>query len=342
MSLFLARSSPTLFIRMLIVGVISIIVASINYSSTLEFVIFQISTVSSSAMPEYLQGFHGYFIFGNDGISRELLEKVFSFPEKEGFVFGTSNSVLAELVDILAGVSGIFFLTPGMGGEPWNTVLIRVLLMLFIVGVFLEIVYSVRHQRGNRTLNYFLIFFVCELAIIGILFERGGFYGVLKGYFYLVSVCFPILCFTVSTKIGKRNLMVIFLSIQILFGVTRLHAAANSTGIHYRFPPYPSANLVSQKAGYSWDIEKYNDVLQGCRGLKITDTFDNGFYETFVQLLAKANKIPYFLEGPIRKNYGVSDEIRGYMEAIEYDCLVGQSKSGNPKTLIITKNYSTP
>jgi len=331
------RSSPPRFSHLAFVGIMCLAIIAINYSSTVGYSISQALSQIGKSSNQYLHGFHGYFIFGNDGISGDLLNKWFSFPIREQMIFGNSNSVISELVDIFAGISGLFFLTPGMNFEPWAKALIRLLLLGFLSGLLLVIGSALVRQISNYEVRLYTTFFLVESVMIVALVLSGAFYGSLKGYSYMIPVCFPMLCFAVQgTKLAK-NVLLLFLAFQIGFGFIRPYAATNVTGVHYKFPPYPSANFASNKAVHKWDIDRYRDELIGCSGLKITNTFDNGFYERFVQLLAKQHELPYFLEGPVQENYGVSNVIRGYMPEIEYDCVVSQIELGTQRGLNIER-----
>lgn len=341
--LLLWKKHGELRLKVIAVGCASLCIVLLQYDSIIVHTISQAVSATSTGISLNIHGYHGHFIFGNDGISRTLLEQFFVIPIKEGFEFGTSGSILSEAIDILSGISGVFFLTPNEGYQAWNAGFIRVTLLALIASCIGFLILSIKQRWFDLLVRNYVLFFSMGLFVIVILLFNGSYYGVLKGYFYLVPVCWPLFIFAFRYRHKVTNLIIPFLCVQLLFGATRLYAVNNTSGVHYKFPPYPSANLASEKHKHNWDISYYSKLMKVCSGIKIEANFDNGFYERFVQLLAKQNKIPYYLEGPVRENYGQIDLVkgfrakknRGYMDEIQHDCLVKQSVGQFRKELVI-------
>ena len=131
LTLIQIRTRYSVFQKLALAGLLAVCVAILDYKNTLLFLVNQLR--------HHLQlqpGWHQYyfsFLFGNDGISEALKTSI----QNRVFDLNFFQVLLGELLDVIPGIMGLFFLTPSTDIQSWNALLLRLLVNLFIIGLWI-------------------------------------------------------------------------------------------------------------------------------------------------------------------------------------------------------------
>ena len=324
LTLIQIRSRVSVFQKLAIAGLVAVVVAILDYQSTLLFLVNQIRFASGET-PGWYQ-YYFSFLFGNDGISEALKTSI----QNRVFDLNFFQVLLVELLDVIPGIMGLFFLTPSTDMQSWNAWLSRLLVNGFIIVLWIffakELLRWLREKYnvGKIMPSQWLGYIIIQLGVIGILVLTNKIWAATKGWLYLIP--FLMLLFLVPFFSGnKRNtagkiLLTIFIISQLTFAGIRPFAASAEGGIHYRFKPYPGSLPQAEKDRYSWSIETVTQVTQNCT-LVLIPQISNPFYEHFLMLVLRQNQIAFLKTAPVNSYYGESEEI-GKMQTKTPDCVL--------------------
>ena len=135
---------------------------------------------------------------------------------------------------------------------------------------------------------------------------------------------------------GKILLMIFIIS-QLTFAGIRPFAASVEGGIHYRFKPYPGSLPQAEKDNYSWSIETVTEVTQGCK-IVFVPQISNPFYEHFLMLVLRQNKVAFQKTTSVNLYYGESEDI-GKMATKRPDCVLQLNSEQGLIGVSISQNF---
>ena len=212
---------------------------------------------------------------------------------------------LATMVDGLAGLFGVYFLTPYSSFGEAAKFLVHALLGLWFIGL---IGYATRAfvAGRNQKLAMVVLTIICMAAVSAALCFAGRFWtaGKVVSYaapYLILLACLPLLSKKQSARFPDVLPALLLISIQILFGAYRPVAAATPTGIHYDAAFYPSIQDVDFKRKVNWRIDELNRDLSGCSSIKIDIANALKSYWAMVYLASKGKT--YYATGSVRKHF---------------------------------------
>ena len=330
-----------IFQKLAVAGLLAVCVAILDYKNTLLFLVNQLR--------HHLQlqpGWHQYyfsFLFGNDGIPEALKTSI----QNRVFDLNFFQVLLGELLDVIPGIMGLFFLTPSTDMQSWNALLLRLLVNLFIVGLWIffakELLRLIRKKCDSGLIipSQWLGYITIQLGFIGILVFTNNIWAATKGWLYLIP--FLMLLFLVPFFSGNKQniagkiLLTIFIISQLTFAGIRPFAASVEGGIHYRFKPYPGSLPQAEKDHYSWSIETVTKVTQDCK-LVLIPQISNPFYEHFLMLVLRQNQVAFQKTTSVNLYYGESEDI-GKMATKRPDCVLQLNSQQGLIGVSISQNF---
>jgi hypothetical protein len=346
--------------QLILCACIGVSIGLFYYNGTIGFVIGQLNLANSSSVNWW--AYFDRFYLGNDVIgawfdarSHAILQEPVLKSFKSSFlVFPNCLYLLTLPVNILAGLLGIYFLTPM---SEWH-ISIRLLVFVLLTALIFCVIYlNIKSAITSRQarVRFFSLFLVGMFTISLILLLKGQLWSAGKGISLLSPYLMVFLFLPLFGKIGKKLSMPIVASIfllcfQFLFGFARPLAARHSSGIHYSSPPYPSIQSKEMKLEYDCNVTKLTPLIEGCSLLKIN--VPDVWLQHLLMIYAYSNDKGFYHENAVYTSYGVGREI-GYQSVNKRaDCTITVKESTNDrkeakavkKQLIVIRNNqsSTP
>lgn len=253
---------------------------------------------------------------------------------------GDDHLFALDMLDWLAGVTGLYFLTPsaraGLASQISSRILIMALIGLLGLGAW--------KARRSLEKGFSVFFFLLVLFEIPLLLEKRSWEAG-----KLLSYLSPYLCIWLFAALSKRQLprmcragAAIVLTLELLFGLYRVDAVRkNPGGIHYYYP-YPAIQQGELKAGMQWSMGKLLETARDCRRVQLS--IDSNWQDYFTMITLLSNEISYFDTQPARWDFGTGATLGEYQGSREHDCEIRSAK--DPRTgateLRISRHTSTP
>jgi hypothetical protein len=133
-----------------------------------------------------------------------------------------------------------------------------------------------------------------------------------------IALCLPLMSRTGIPGFARVMAWAIVLG-HLAFGVIRPFAATAATGVHYKYPRYPSAQDARMKINYSWDINRLA-TLRSCDLVQLD--IDNPFLERFVQVFLSDTGVKWFSVRTIKSYYSEGRDLGMQSAPGAPDCLV--------------------
>ena len=305
-----------------VAGVVALVLVLGHYDGTIDFVLRQFSGVVGDP-PDWWRYFQAY-LSGNDGWSRNLE---------------------ANLIDFLAGLFGLYFLTPAVSLPSWNKTILRLLifgLLLLVFGLAWRFYRKdvLARDSARREMGWYLLVFV-GMSLLGIVpyLLQSNYWAAGKAYSFAVPFVFLILLAPLTIlewrppRLATHLALWIFCLLQICFGMARLSGASSDDGVVYPYP-YPAIQDTQDKTDLRWNLSEYREVIRSCRLVKIED-LDDPWPEDYAMMYLFAEQIPFFKVNPVHPAYGNAREpgAIGFMRQREdYDCLLALHRPGGAKS----------
>ena len=226
------------------------------------------------------------------------------------------------------GILGLYFLAPSsalagpalLGLEIVGSLAVLAMLCASFVGVR-----SVVQTRENSKPASALLFAgAVSLAVAIILAVTGRYWAASKAVAIVAPLLFILLCIPLakgaSAPAWSRITVWTFVLAHLGFGLVRTAAATAETGVHYKFPPYPSAQDATLKTNYSWDTRGRYAAAKACKLVQINVA--NPFLDRFAQIFLTDNAVPWFSARPINTYYGEGVTLGRQIRQNSPDCLM--------------------
>lgn len=328
-------------------------VGLLYYDGTIGFVINQLKIGSSS--PVNWWAYFDRFYLGNDAIgawfdaqlhtillkpkgsyeNANVMHLALTHFKSSFLVFPNGLHLLTLPVSMLAGLLGIYFLTPP---PEWHIsirllVYISLTVLIFCV-LYLSVKWAITLKQEK--IRFFSLFLVgmCTLCIILLL--KGQLWSSGKGITYLSPYLMIFLFLPLFGKAEKKYLMfrvalILLLCFQLLFGIARSVAAAHSNGIHYSSPPYPSSQFWNNKMKLEYDcnVDRLTPLIEGCSSIKIS--VPDVWLQHLLMIYAYSNDKSFYHEKVVYTSYGAGREI-GYQNIKnKADCTITVKENMNDR-----------
>src|SRR5262245_5598062 len=191
---------------------------------------------------------------------------------------GIRSQSVSVMVDMLAGMTGLYFLTPSASDPRSMRLIGRLVLLAFCAGVILSALWIFRTAARRFGTRRVAIAFLCligvQLACVAYVASQKLWWAAGKGLTYASPYWIVFLCAPLS--LVKQLNVARFLTIpstllvaaQVAFALARPVTGLHENGIHFA-PPYPSANSADSKTMFRWNVD---DAFRGaarCRDVTI-------------------------------------------------------------------------
>ncbi len=267
---------------MLLVGAVLLALALTApcWESTTAFLIRQFTTSMSQSVD--------WFLFFQRYLAPADLTAFFTIGYKTGHLpaDGLWQALLFMPIDFVTGLFGLYMLQPPVDlplavRVVWRLVVMGLLGVLLVPALWSALKVAWRGEDQTALLlRLALLALLMPLPFVAL----GKVWGAGKaiamiGPFLFLLVVVPLL--RSGQSIVRRLPALVFLAIQLGFGLARPLAAAHPDGIHFALP-YPSVERAELKTRLSWDLRRWDETLRACRRIAV-DT-ENPFLERYVQL----------------------------------------------------------
>ena len=284
--------------RALLVGGALLVAVAVTvpcWDSTTAFLIRQFTTSMSQAVD--------WFLYFQRYLAPADLTTFFTVGYKTGHYPPDVlwQAILFVPIDLVTGLVGLYMLQPPIDLPLVERVLWR-LAVLAALGALLipalSVVWKAAWRGDDRTagmlrLTLLALLVPLPFVLLGKLWSAGKAIAMIGPFLFLLVVA-PLL--RTAEMRAWRGPALVFLAIQLGFGLVRPLAATHPDGIHYPLP-YPSIQRADLKTGLSWDLKRWNATLRGCHRI-IVDT-ENPFLERYVQLYLTDMKIVWWSARPL-------------------------------------------
>lgn len=350
--------------KLILCSCIGFSVGLLYYNGTIGFVINQLKIASSSSV--HWWAYFDRFYLGNDVIgawfdaqlhnvllkpkgsyeNANIMSLALSHFKSSFLVFPNCLYLLTLPINMLAGLLGIYFLTPM---PEWH-ILMRLFVFVFLtVLIFCVISLSVKWALTSKQerVCFFSLFLVGMFTLSIILLLKGQLWSAGKGISFLspylmIFLFLPLLGKTEKKYLVFKSALILLLCFQLLFGFARPFAAAHSNGIHYSSPPYPSSQYWNNKMKMEYDcnVSNLSPLLEGCSSIKIN--VPDIWLQHLLMLYAYSHDKSFYHENIVYSSYGVGRAI-GYQNINnKADCTITVKEStGDGKETKIVKKQLT-
>lgn len=266
------------------------------YKGTLGFVVGQLNYSTTHNVNWW--NFFQSFLFARDGIT---------------------HSFFSNIVDILIGVFGLYFISPFNSG-PIIVKIHRLFLLIFIFTIVISfVIYLMEkyHKRSQeKNIVYTSIIFLTLLVVfstipISYLLLKGNFWAAGKALSYMSPYYITLFCLSIFSENSYfkkffKYAVYGFILFQLSFGLYRIYSAGQNNGIHYE-APYPAIQDVNLKNNFDWDVEKIYPQIKD-KNLILIDVEDRWLENYLIVYLYTINK-RFYSTNSINTYFGDGKEI---------------------------------
>jgi len=228
-------------------------------------------------------------------------------------------------VDFVVSAIGLYYVLPTRDVPlaariGWKAVLLA-LAAILLAGAARSVLGAWRRDINSRSSRLFIGAAVACIPPV-LVFVAGRYWSAGKALAMASPLLFMILVSPLLT--GRRGRWSVvawgLVAGHLAFGVYRPIAAANPDGVHYDFPPYPSAQDSRFKRELSWDLPAWKSVLAACRRTSID--LENPFLERYVQVYLTELGVDWSSVHPLDSYYGYGTRLGMQPQLEAPDCLV--------------------
>ena len=288
---------------------------------TVRFVATQLATTAGAPVSwwQYFQAFLG----GRDGWSGRPLE---------------------DGVDLVAGLLGLYHLTPPAGGAA-VALGIRVALGVAVLGLLTGAVGLLRHpsragraldERGGWGASALGLTVLISLVPMAVLARGGHYWPAGKAVAWMSPIFMLLLALPALRPAGPAPaagswtraaawLALAFGAVQLGLGGWRLQAARAPDGL-FAAPPYPVAQEPLLKTERCWDVDALAPLVDGARGVVLAPM--DAWSQNLLIVWLSERGIPYATSLPVRRNFTVGDAIGRVETTAPIDTIIAVVERG--------------
>ena len=213
-----------------------------------------------------------------------------------------------------------------------------ILAMILLLGGFMLVKYRtnildsewvIDDTEARKPIFYLLIILVSAMLLItyvliaGKFWAAGKFLSYVSPYFMLLLVVPVILLRWNGKNIAFKAVLLVFVILQLSFGLVRIYGAGHNDGIHYDFP-YPSILNESLKTQINWNIDKLSPYIKDSKMIKVD--VKNRWLESYLMLYLYENDKKYYSINVINDAYGVGKNIGYQVPKAKADLIITDEK----------------
>lgn len=311
------------------------------YEGSIGFIIRQF-TESNSSQNTFWTYFQKYF-FGQGDLLIDLktaAENTFiklGFDNKEEAIknihwptfvkdFFFSGNGLIQLfvlaINLLAGFFGLYFITPIHNLGTIQLILWSLTLALFLISLKYSIFKNIKNYIKNLDFQLLLLYLTILLSICSIFILKKQLWSLGKALTYISPFLFILISYSYLKEVKLfKNISLIYIFLNIIFGLYRPLAAMNENGIHYSYPPYPSIHDGSRevKLNYDLSLRDLRKKIKSCKGISVD--VKNLWAREHVFFYLYEHDIPFTSDLSIWSYVDTENDL-GHMKKIATDCVL--------------------
>jgi hypothetical protein len=216
---------------------------------------------------------------------------------------GLKDGPLANAVDFIAGILGIYFSTPG----PWTNPLVAVAVRFFILAGLAFLLIHLAHDLRSRAKSPDI--FIAAYLAVSLLFAVGfcalhQYWTAGKALSYIAYTLLLLLLTpalrkpssqgSVASRFAKFSVHAL-LVLQLGFLLYRPIAALQPLGIHFP-PPYPA--VMDPRLKQTINFADWSCLHELQRGDRVSVQIDDPVIQLFVRMLLLSHHVSFYLEPP--------------------------------------------
>jgi hypothetical protein len=209
-------------------------------------------------------------------------------------------------VHLLAGMFGLYFILPSTNSSSVR-IAAEALSGFVVVAIIVASGLGIRRTLAQSTnpFGHTIVFAMATSLLVAAALAVSERYWpagkalTLAAPLIFIVLCLPLVSRTRIPRFARVTAWAIVLA-HLGFGVIRPFAATAATGVHYKYPRYPSAQDPRMKVHYSWDTARLA-TLRSCNLVQLD--IDNPFLDRFVQVFLSDTGVDWFSARTIKSYY---------------------------------------
>jgi hypothetical protein len=170
----------------------------------------------------------------------------------------TAYRVFSTPIDVVAGLLGLYFVAPS-AALPTS---VKVIWKLAEAAIFISLAVTIARSIRTKQSAIFLTGCLAALLLPAALLFRGDYWTAGKAVTMVAPLLFLVLAYPLTQHIRALAIpAAIFVALHLGFGIQRIAAATNETGMRAG-TGYPSVPHL--KALYDWTVPSWRSDLAGC------------------------------------------------------------------------------
>lgn len=275
-------------------AVIAIAVCLPAWEPTVRFLFAQ-ATVSTSLPADWFRFFDAFY-FGENSLPHEI---------------ATVYDILSAPIDVIVGMIGAYFLAPSPDLPLWLRCVWKIAEYLFVGSLVTAIILAAK----DRMAFTFLIGCLASLFLPLILAFRGEYWSAGKAVSMVSPFIFVALVSPVLTRGWLAAPAAVLVSLQLGFGIERISAAADRSGVRAN-GPYPHDQRLKEQ--YDWNLTKWRNELKGCQ--RVAVDIEDAHLERFVETFLSDLRMHWIVRTDRRTNYYAGSVIPAESDSGKFDC----------------------
>jgi hypothetical protein len=218
---------------------------------------------------------------------------------------GLNDSFIINIIDGLAGVFGLYFITPSASSSVVISLLFRTAILIWVAGLITGIVLYLKSSDVSRLYKFLHIFFLIGFIQCLFLCYKIQYWSAGKGLTYFIPWLVMLITIPIVfiNKFKLRYIypyacLIAFIISQYGFGFARIISVGKSNnGIHFD-PPYPSIQDEGQiKQVFDFSDHSFMDIINN----KDTVLIDipNKWLEHYLELIFVSRNINFTSTKPV-------------------------------------------
>ena len=241
---------------------------------------------------------------------------------------GVAGSGPDRVIDFVAGIFGLYFVTPSADTSDVTSCLQRIAIAVIVIALLLSLGFLVSGRAKLRRelspesrpmIRAWGTGAVLLLVPAALLALQENYWPAGKAVSYAAPVFVTLLCVPIAYGFAHRALrplrwvVCIFVAIQIGAGFVRVTAATSQDGIHYA-APYPAIGNPGLKKDFGWDLSELESLVP--RDARVYIGIWDPWVDSQLQVFLFSRKNRYVKVVPVNTNVGASGREVGTMPSL--------------------------
>jgi hypothetical protein len=250
-------------------------------------------------------------------------------------------------VDFLYGMLGLYFMRPPAELSLAIRIIWKLVLYVPLIGLALGVYRAGRASLRRDTPAFMGCYWLVAVAALALPIAaalRRDYWIAGKTLAMITPLLFGLLVVPLASGLQMRAICIAASAALVLanicFGVARVFAANSASGIHYKFPPYPSIQNPSLKTSIRWNIAPALSASVRCQHLDVD--IEDPFLDRYVQIALVERGADWASRRPITEYFGAGRNFGNQRSrtGVQADCLLTTQRRPNSEQteLVVQRN----